>query len=279
MKQSPSRFLSVAPIAYVLLVIVCLGGYYWTMYPTTNLKSSHEISDHNHITQQNGLIATIGDYHMELLLEPNGGLQAYILGKNEWETMPIEATEIKGEVIYGGDSLSHSLTLKAVKTPQELRGSSLFKGKLPISQQSRPHSIYFNVPIENRLYRARFSLQQLEQEHVSTHSMPEGLSSGSDEEKLLYLTPGGAYTKQDIELNGNTLPSIKFRGIRAEHDMSPKPKDPICPITFTKSNSKFYWWINGQKYLFCCPPCIDEFLIRAKQDPKSLKPPSAFIKQ
>ena len=104
-------------------------------------------------------------------------------------------------------------------------------------------------------------------------------ATGSAKERALYLTPGGAYTAADIKANGNALPAQKFRGIKVNHDLKPKVGDRICPITLTKANPGYTWIIGGKEYQFCCPPCVEEFLTKAKQDPASLQPPDAFIKK
>jgi YHS domain-containing protein len=59
--------------------------------------------------------------------------------------------------------------------------------------------------------------------------------------------------------------------------MSPKPGDRICPITETKANPKFVWVIGGKSYQFCCPPCIDEFLQKAKSSDDPLPDPEIFV--
>lgn len=265
-------------IVYILLVLVCVGVYLWQTRSADHTLKPHEQTEHHHQSLNKGMIANIGDYHIELVLETDGKIRAYILGKNEWETMPIEALELRGEVIFESETEAKTLIFKPDPQSKDARGASEFVSKLPSSDQMEVALIVINVPIGARLYRARFTPQPLVNVQVHQQAMPEGVAKGSDDEKRLYLTPGGKYTLKDIELNGSTIPSIKFKGIRAEHDMNPRKGDTICPITFTKSNPKFYWWINGQKYLFCCPPCIDEFVSKAKKDPKFLKHPSEFIK-
>jgi hypothetical protein len=39
------------------------------------------------------------------------------------------------------------------------------------------------------------------------------------------------------------------------------------------------WIIGGQKYTFCCPPCIDEFVKLAKADPTKILPPEKYRKE
>jgi YHS domain-containing protein len=100
-----------------------------------------------------------------------------------------------------------------------------------------------------------------------------------DEERKLYLTAGGLYTTEDIKANGTTTASEKFKGFKASHDIKPKVGDRICPITLTKSNTKCTWIIGGKKYEFCCPPCVEEFVKLAKEDPKAIKAPEEYIKK
>ncbi len=59
----------------------------------------------------------------------------------------------------------------------------------------------------------------------------------------------------------------------AQHDARPKPGERVCPVTDTKANPKLTWVVGGKTYQFCCPPCITEFVAKAKKDPTSIKPP------
>ena len=107
--------------------------------------------------------------------------------------------------------------------------------------------------------------------------MPAGLADS--EARELYLTPGGAYTKADIEANGRQTAAERYAGFRARHDFNPAPGAAVCPITRTKANPECTWVIGGKTYEFCCPPCIDEFVILAKEDPDGVLPPEAYVKE
>ena len=65
----------------------------------------------------------------------------------------------------------------------------------------------------------------------------------------------------------------------ANHNVSPKKGTYTCPITKTQANAKFPWIVGGKKYLFCCPPCISEFVKQAKTNPKSIKQPDEYIQR
>ena len=108
-------------------------------------------------------------------------------------------------------------------------------------------------------------------------AMPEGVDAA--EARALYLTPGGKYTAADIVANGSVIASDKYKGKMSKHDFKPKPGDAICPITLTKVNPKFTWVIGGKDYQFCCPPCIDEFVLLAKESPDEIKDPSFYVKK
>ena len=106
--------------------------------------------------------------------------------------------------------------------------------------------------------------------------MPGGLAR--DEARELYLTPAGIYSDADIRANGRRSASEAFVNFRAEHDFSPQPGDRLCPITRTKSNPACRWVIGGQTYEFCCPPCIDEFVRLAREQPQAIADPDDYIR-
>lgn len=98
-------------------------------------------------------------------------------------------------------------------------------------------------------------------------------------EQAVFLTPGGAYTKADITANGGKTVSEKYPGFMANHDAAPKKGDRICPVSRTKASPKLTWIVGGKKYAFCCPPCVTEFVTKAKKDPKSIKAPHTYVKK
>ncbi|MBC7806977.1 MAG: hypothetical protein H7145_12590 [Akkermansiaceae bacterium] len=98
-------------------------------------------------------------------------------------------------------------------------------------------------------------------------------------DKALFLTPGGIYTKADIEANGNASAYRKYASVATSHDAQVKTGDLVCPISETKPNPQLTWVIGGKKYQFCCPPCIAEFVQKAKTNPDSIKSPEAYVKR
>ncbi|MBC8103464.1 MAG: hypothetical protein H7Z41_12875 [Cytophagales bacterium] len=101
----------------------------------------------------------------------------------------------------------------------------------------------------------------------------------SSKERTLFLTPGGRYTAADIKANGSTSVYQKYPGYLAAHSAQVRPGDPVCPISETRPDPKLTWIVGGRTYQFCCPPCVAEFVGKAKAEPKSLQAPEAYVKK
>lgn len=112
------------------------------------------------------------------------------------------------------------------------------------------------------------------------NSLPTfGARALSAQERALFLTPGGAYTAADIQANGNTSVDQKFPGYVASHETRVKTGAPVCPISETQHDPKLTWVIGGKTYRFCCPPCVAEFVKKAKTSPAAIKAPEAYVKK
>jgi YHS domain-containing protein len=98
-------------------------------------------------------------------------------------------------------------------------------------------------------------------------------------ERNLFLSSGGLYTDADIVANARQVPAQRYRGMMASHNRRPPKGARICPISGTQANSKFAWVIGGKRYLFCCPPCIEEFVQQAKERPASIRAPQDYVKK
>jgi hypothetical protein len=107
--------------------------------------------------------------------------------------------------------------------------------------------------------------------------MPAGVVG--DREKKLYLEPGGLYTEEDIKANGTTVPSERFKDAVWAHDEDLKTGDKVCPVTANKAEAECSWIVGGKKYEFCCPPCLDKFMMWAKTKPEKVKDPGDYVKK
>ena len=236
-------------------------------------------------TGHGGDLQPVGDKHVELMFEKTGRVRAYILGKNTAEIVAIPAIELSGEILVDGATGAIPITLLAASQPGEASGmASQFGGPIPAHLLGKMMTVSINVPIDGHTYRARFHIKTkapVFAAHTGSHDAmpPMPAAAGLTEERKLFMTPGGRYTVSDIKANGPLTPSQKYGGAMAAHVLFPKPGDRICPITKTGANPKFTWIVDGKKYLFCCPPCIVEFVGQAKKSRTALKPPESYIQK
>lgn len=223
-----------------------------------------------------GILVSLGrdSYHVEAIVESTGAVRLYTLGKEETRVIDVEKQSLKGFVKASGDKQFHSIDfLPEPQTGDAPEKTSQFVAILPESMRGQEIEVTIpNIVIASERFRLAFTTKT--QDH--NPSMPSKVSDS--EERDLYLKPGGQYTTADIAANGNVTASQKFRGIKSAHDMSPKAGDRICPITETKANPKFAWTIGGREYLFCCPPCVDEFVRMAKNSQEALPAPETYTK-
>ncbi len=243
----------------------------------TNATSPTE--EHGHKPgQHGGIMVSLGrdSYHIEAVIESDGTVRLYTLGSDETRVIDIESQTLKGYVKKIGSSDSKQIDFEP--TPQDGDApsrTSLFSGKLPEELVGVPLDVTVpNIKISGERFRLGF--QSVTESH-SDAEMPDAIDV--EEEKALYLAPEGRYTQADIDKNGKTIPSIKFKGIRSAHDMNPKAGDKICPITETKANPNFTWTVDGNDYQFCCQPCIDEFVRMAKESKDPMPKPEEFVKK
>lgn len=209
-------------------------------------------------------------YHGEVVLENGDTLRLFILGPDPTRVSDVEVQTLAATVRTAeGDAVS--VELAPSPQPEDRPGrTSQFVGRLPAEFAVAPSEI--SVPalrLKEARYRLVFPLAQ--QPHVK---MPEKLLDSA--ERDLYLTAGGRYTAADVAANGQMTASQRYQGFQARHDVNPQPGDLLCPITRTKANPSCTWIIDGSRYSFCCPPCIDEFLRVAKSEPEQLLKPHAY---
>lgn len=227
--------------------------------------------EHAHKSGQfGGWIMELGrdNYHLEVVPGKDGLITIYTLDKDESKVITVDKQIIEAYIRGKDDYEQFNLMPKPQSGDAE--GTSRFEGKIPVKFLTEEEiNITFNIVIKDERFRARIFI---------TFQKPQ-TDLSNDEEKKLYLTPGGVYTKEDIVANGNVTASQKFRGFVPQHDLKPKKGDRICPITLTKANPRCSWIINGKEYWFCCPPCIEEFVKLAKEKPEQVKDPKEYIKQ
>lgn len=241
-----------------------------TAAPAADEEHGHKPGAHG------GIMISLGrdSYHAEAVFEKGGMLRLYTLGKDESRVIDVEKQTLKGFVKAEGDAEAHPFTLEAEPQDGDAEGrTSQFLGTLPKGLWGMNLDVTVpNIVISGERFRLGFK--------SSPEQHDEGMPNkvADEEERKLYLTPGGKYTEADIQANGNVTASMKFKGLKSSHDMFPKPGDKICPVTKTKANPQFTWVVDGKAYEFCCPPCVDEFVKMAKSTPEEILKPSDYVK-
>lgn len=224
-----------------------------------------------------GIMISLGrdSYHAEAVFEKGGVLRIYTLGKEESRVIDVEKQTLKGFVKAEGDAEVQQFTLEATPQDGDAEGrTSQFLGTLPKGLWGLKLEVTVpNIVIAGERFRLGF--KSTPEEH--DEGMPNKVAD--DEERQLYLTPGGKYTEEDIKANGSVTATAKFKGLKSSHDMFPKPGDKICPVTKTKANPIFTWIVGGKTYEFCCPPCVDEFVKTAKATPDEIQQPADYVKR
>lgn len=247
--------------------------------PPNNTKTpeTQPAEDHAHKPgSHGGIIIPIGSdsYHAEAVIEKGGEFRLLMLGKDESRIQEVEIQPIKAYVKVVGQPDAVPIELSAQQQEGDSSGqTSQFVGSL--TEEMRGKALDVTIP-NLRIKGERFRIGFTTLSAVHEEEMPASLPAA--EEQALYLTAGGKYTEADIQANGKMTASQKFKGVMSSHDMKPKPGDRICPVTLTKANPKFTWVIDGKSYQFCCPPCVDEFVKTAKDQPDEIKPPNSYVK-
>ena len=238
---------------------------------------------HRDVPRHGGQIQAVGSNHLEAALGPSGSVSLYVMGITESIACPLPVTTLWAKTGTG----QSKVMLHAAPQPGDPKGqASVFTGELPAElagnkMAGAPTPLTLSVPLPGGERTVRFDLGPGQTASVApahdTAAVRVVALPVTPAQKALFLTPGGAYTQADIDANGGQTPDQKYQGMMANHHMHTQKGAYTCPITQTQANSKFPWVVGGKKYLFCCPPCIAEFVKQAKQKPNSLKPPEAYI--
>lgn len=235
-----------------------------------------KVEGHEHKSgAHGGLIVPLdgAHYHIEAILAEGGKLRLLTLGEDESRVQDVENQTITAYVRPLGDSNARAFELKPEPQPGDGPGkTSAFLGQFPDGLAGRDLMVVVpSLRIDGQRLRFGFEIPTPE----ASPTMPGKVAD--EEERALYLTPGGKYTEADVLANGRRTASMKFAGFRASHDPHPTPGSRVCPITDTRANPDCSWIIGGKTYHFCCPPCVDEFVRRAKDNPESIRDPEAYV--
>jgi hypothetical protein len=242
-------------------------------------EAPHADGEHGHQSGgHGGTIVAVGrdSYHAEAVFEKGGTVRLFLLGHDESRVQDVDAQELTAHVKADGAVEAVTMTLRADPQAGDATGkTSQFVGKLPAELVGKAVEVVIpGLRVGGERFRVAFSST------VAAHEEEARPTKVVDAaEKALYLKPGGKYTMADIMANGGQTASQKFEGQVSAHVMKPQPGDKVCPITQTKANPKFTWIVDGKPFEFCCPPCVDEFVQKAKEHPEEIGDPADYIKK
>lgn len=265
-------------VSLVLLFLTCalVVGCSNTSAPPTPVPADGH-ADHQLSAAHGGVMVEIGEEvaHAEAVFEADGNVRLYLLGKDAKAVLEIDAKPF--EAFAKPDGGTSAEKFEFVPSPQsgDTAGkASLFVGKLPAGVNGKPVGVSIpNLRVGADRYRVGFHSPAATGHDV----MPAKRTD--DAAVKLFGTAGGLYTPDDIKANGTRTPDEKYKGIRAKHGTDPKAGDKICPISETLANPQFTWVVGGKSYEFCCTPCIEEFVDKAKTKSDEVLDPSAYIKK
>jgi hypothetical protein len=239
------------------LTAIILGCSLWYAYsPRSSLSPEHGHDPGQH----GGIIVSVGPehFHVEALFVA-GELRLFTLGKDQSQIVDVPAQELTAYIRSPQLVESVPIALKPAARDGDPSGrTSAFAGPMPTELIGS--EVIVVVP-QLAIGRGRYRISFMAKAGSHDSTMPAKVSS--DAEKQLYLTPGGKYTDADIVANGSQTASQKYSGFKSQHDFAPKAGDLMCPI----------------EYQFCCPPCIDEFVKRAKTQADDIGLPTSYVKR
>lgn len=232
--------------------------------------------EHEHlVAPHGGTLASLGTDephdHAEALLELGGALTVYTLRPDATTPRAVERQILTAWAWTEGEDRPAEVMLVPMPLPGDGRGTaSRFKGRLPERLWGRGVSVTI-VGLATARGRFRVKFSELKS--------PAGQAAHRAELRRLYLTPGGKYGAADVKANGDTTAAEKFAGHEAMHDLAPREEGWVCPVAAARSEPGVVWVIDGRNYRFCCSPCVDEFVRRARERPDQVEPPEAYRKR
>jgi hypothetical protein len=256
-----------------LAVAVGLGALY---VAAKLMQPEHTDGQHvHHPAPHGGVIASAGDeeghYHVEALADRGHTIKFYTYGENLDDVLEVEHQIVTAQVKREGDAETTPVVLMPMPQPLDADGNtSRFFCKLPKKLRGKPLTVHVpGIDFAGRRFPLDFTV-----------ASPEMHGSGDEEqEENVLLFAGGKYTDADIRANGGMTASHKYKVFEVNHDDKPRRGERLCPISRTKANQQLAWVIGGKSYVFCCPPCIQEFVRQAKQEPREIKDPESYVKK
>ncbi len=226
---------------------------------------------HDHPPGPHGGVVVVIDnenrYHAEAVAGLRGVVRVYTYGEDLSVPHPVPARVVCAAVRAHGGGEEFPLMLRPEPLAADPPGTtSRFVARLPSGRPGGDTELVVRS-LAVGINRFQFVLP-----------LPPPASDAEAEraEAALYADPGGRYTTKDIETNGRGPASHKFSGQLPRHDDRPAAGERVCPVSRARADDRFTWVVSGKEYRFCCPPCIDEFLVTAKERPDDIRDPDSY---
>ena len=246
--------------------LLFLGVLAFQFLPPSLAPEPHAHSAAPHDGQLAEFAAGATHLHVEFVVEPTGVVRLSPYDETAARPLAVESQSLVFSVQPLPDGEIASVMLRAL--PEEGRTDGLitrFVGRLPAWTVGGPLRVRFTeFRVGGERFRFEFDWQP--------PSAGEAFRAAFEEDqRRLFSSPGGSYTAADIRANGGRPADAAFARAAPAHDHSPKAGDRVCPISGFKAEPKFAWVVGGQTYWFCCQPCVDEFVLVAKERPGEVK--------
>jgi hypothetical protein len=238
------------------------------------------LGDRNHAhppAPHGGQVVVLGrgdaHYHAELVVEPTGAARLYPLGKDLSDPVAVEPQLLVAKARPAGGE-EHEFVFRPDPGALDADGrATAFLGRLP------GEAVAARVTVRVAGFRVRGESFDFEVGWDAGRSEEEVRAAYEADQRRIYLTAGGKYTEADIAASERTTAAAKYRGHRAAHGEAARRGERVCPITGFRSVAALVWRVAGEDYLFCCQPCMDEFVTLAKDRPGEVRRPGDYVKR
>jgi len=251
----------------VIGILVVSRMLFWSH--DSNGKHPHEKGPHG------GMVIAIdkgaSHHHGEVLVEEDGRIHLYLSGDQADQPVEVSHQLLIAQAKHASDENPTSLIFRPETKPDATtKRTSHFVGR-------------FNPEMMGGHLSVSVARLEIDGEEVSFQfELPDrhdGKRRAAELVRSVVLTPKGQYTWADTEAEKQGVPTEKYRELKVIHDMRPKPGDRLCPVTRAKAAPRIQWQVDGRTYLFCCPPCIVDFIEAARASIKPMIAPEQLVKK
>lgn len=257
----------VSGLSCVVIFVVLLAF----QFAPTPPADSHGHPPAPHAGQVITFKAGSAHYHVEFVVEPTGMVRVYPLDESATQPLPVEAQPLVLSVQSSAAGEPTPLMLRPVVGTEPNGTTTQFVGRLPARVVSGRLTVRFT---EFRVNGERYRFEFVWDSPIGENAFREAFR---EEQRRIFLSAGGKYLDSDIRDNGGVSADANFAALAPTHNHAPKPGDRVCPVSGFKADSSITWVVGRERYAFCCQPCIDEFVLLAKEKPDDVRPAASYV--